>query len=149
MTGYLVFDVSERLLNGNANPDFLRPLIQASEPRMNSSPLLRDTFRLQLAYKLDFSKDQGFRRWLGSHQLVGYSEYKDQVQRTYVTQDQISSVQPWTFANATANRAADQSTRATSTPTSATTRADVEYAPGRFTYGPYVYNWGNAVTGVS
>ena len=128
-TGYLVFDVSERLLNGNANPDFLRPLIQASEPRMNSSPLLRDTFRLQLAYKLDFSKDQGFRRWLGSHQLVGYSEYKDQVQRTYVTQDQISSVQPWTFP--TPPTGSPTSLRATSIHVG--DNKGFEYAPGRFT----------------
>jgi len=148
-TGYLVFDVSERLLNGSANPDFMRPLIQASEPRMNNSPLMRDTYRLQLAYKLDFAANRGFSRWLGMHNLVGYGEYKDQVQRTFVTQDAITSVQPWTFANATANRASDQSTRGYFQYYVGDNKGgNVDYAPGRFNYGKYVYNWGNAVTGV-
>ena len=148
-TGQLAVDINERLLDGRANPFFLRPYIFQAEPRTRSAPLLNDTYRFQAAYKLDFSRDEGWRQWLGRHNLVGYGEYKDKVSKSYVFSDQISSVQPWTFANATANRNSNQVVRPMYRLYVGDNQGqNVEYAPGPINFGTHTYNWGNALTGV-
>ena len=42
-----------------------------------------DTSRAQLVYRLDFSQDKGLTKWLGTQQVLGYYEYKDQQNRLY------------------------------------------------------------------
>lgn len=148
-TGQLAVDINERLLDGRPNPYLLRPFIFQAEPRTRSAPLRNDTYRFQSAYKLDFSRDEGWRQWLGRHQLVGYGEYKEKVSKSYVFSDQISSIQPWTFANATAARTANQVVRPIYRFYVGDNQGqNIEYAPGPINFGAHTYNWGNALTGV-
>lgn len=70
-------------LDGTPNPYFGRPYLKSTEPFARSRPLLWDTTRAQAVYRVDFERDRGFTKWLGTQQLLGYYEYKDQQSRTY------------------------------------------------------------------
>ena len=96
-TGQLVLDINERLLDGSANPFFMRPFLQQVDPRPMHAPLRHDTYRGQFAYKVDFTAQHDWRRWLGAHSFVGYTEYKDKVQRTYRFFEAMMGEQPWMF----------------------------------------------------
>ncbi len=72
----LTVDVNKNLPDGRPNPGFLRPFIGLNHT-LNLNALDRDTYRAQLAYKLDFSRDQNWKRWLGQHEVGAFYEYKD------------------------------------------------------------------------
>jgi hypothetical protein len=76
--GDLYYDPNLRNLDGTVNPYFGRPYLRSKEPFLRNRPMLWDTGRAQLAYRLDFSKDSGLTKWLGTQQILGYYEYKDQ-----------------------------------------------------------------------
>jgi len=73
----LTIDVNEKNLNGTPNPNFLRPYLFAwvGSPWV-SSPAFLNTYRPQIAYKLNLRQARGFARWLGLQRLSGYYEYK-------------------------------------------------------------------------
>lgn len=147
-TGVLSVDINETLLDGTPNPFFLRPFIFQAEPRIRNIPVRNDTYRLQLAYKLDFSQDGGWRKWLGSHSLVGYGEYKEKDQRNFFYREDIISTNPWTFANDTANRQAGQPVREfLRFYLGDNVGQNIEYAPGPVNYGNYTYTYGDALKG--
>ncbi len=81
--GQLQVDVNQVYLDGTPNPYFGRPYLRSSEPYLRDKPLLWDTLRAQAVYKLDFSHDKGWTKWLGTQQLLGYYEDKDQQTRLY------------------------------------------------------------------
>ena len=73
----LEVDTNQYLLDGRANPYFLRPFYQASEPTIFRTPEYNDNVQAQLAYDLNFVKIAGpnrIWRWLGDHRLLGYYE---------------------------------------------------------------------------
>jgi hypothetical protein len=82
-SGNFQVDVNTHYLDGTPNPYFGRPYLQASRPLVRDQPWLWDTFQAQAAYRLDFSQDQGWSKWLGSQQLLGYYEDKEQQNRIY------------------------------------------------------------------
>jgi hypothetical protein len=81
--GQLQVDVNSHFLDGTPNPYFGRPYLRSSEPYLRDKPMLWDTYRAQGAYRVDFSRDDGWTKWLGTQQVLGYYEYKDQQNRTY------------------------------------------------------------------
>ena len=81
--GQLQVDVNQVNLDGTPNPYFSRPFLKTSEPYLRDKPWLWDTTRAQAVYRLDFSQDKGGSKWLGTQQLLGYYEYKDQQNRQY------------------------------------------------------------------
>ena len=72
----LQIDTNERLLDGRANPYFLRPFIGGAEPQLFLKPVLNDNYRAQLAYQLDLTREAGWMKWLGRHRFSGYEEYR-------------------------------------------------------------------------
>lgn len=81
--GQLQVDVNQVNLDGTPNPYFGRPYLRSNEPFVRLKPQLWETTRAQAAYRLDFSQDKGWTKWLGTQQLLGYYEYKDQQNRQY------------------------------------------------------------------
>lgn len=81
--GQLQVDVNQVYLDGTPNPYFGRPYLRSNEPFLRDKPALWDTARAQAVYRLDFSQDKGFSKWLGTQQLLGYYEYKDHQNRQY------------------------------------------------------------------
>jgi outer membrane receptor protein involved in Fe transport len=153
-SAYLQIDVNERMIDGSPNPNFLRPYLSIKEPRTTRSPLEWNTYRTQLAYRLDLTSAKGWKRWLGTHQLSGYGEYKERIQRQFSFRDIITSFPPWISATAIP---ASQG-RAPVGPDAArgyfryyvgdATGANVDNAPHDFSYGSYQLVQGNGVTGV-
>ncbi|MBI5692318.1 MAG: hypothetical protein HZC55_19725 [Verrucomicrobia bacterium] len=93
-----------------------------------------------------------WRQWLGTHNLVGYGEYKNKVQKTYFYREDINSINPWTFVSATNPTSLKNGNQ----PVREFLRfyvgdnvgQNIEYAPGPVKYGSYTYNYGDAITGV-
>ena len=94
--GQLMVDVNMVYLDGTRNPYYGRPYVKASEPFLRNKPLLYDTTRAQTVYRLDFSRDEGLSKWLGTQQVLGYYEYKDQKNYTYTYRHTaLGKDKPW------------------------------------------------------
>ncbi len=97
--GQLYADPNTVNLDGSPNPYYGRPYLKSSAPFLREQPQLWDTTRAQLAYRLDFAKNQGWSKWLGTQQLLGYYEYKDQQSRQYSYRHTATSTSiPWVKA---------------------------------------------------
>lgn len=90
----LQVDVNKNLLDGRPNPGFLRPFINNINQTV-TNPLDRDTYRAQLAYRLDFTRDRNWLRWLGRHELGAFIEYKDFKSWSRTSRDAIIDDHPW------------------------------------------------------
>mgnify|MGYP001599972145 CR=1 FL=1 len=134
-SGQMIVDVNERLLDGTPNPYFLRPFIGTDEPATTVQPYKWDTYRAQLAYKLDLTHEEGLLKWLGLHQLTGYDEYKYRIQRQYRYRDVIYDTHAW--APGANLRVAYYRFYVGDNKGS-----NVDYAPSDFKYGTYPFTWG-------
>jgi hypothetical protein len=70
----LEVDTNARLVDGRPNPFFLHPFIGGLAPQVYVQPNFTDSYRAQLAYQLDFSRDSGWKKWLGTHRWTTYGE---------------------------------------------------------------------------
>jgi outer membrane receptor protein involved in Fe transport len=145
--GTLYIDANERLSDGSVNPYFGRPYVGIWRPSSVEQPLLRDTYRVQLAYKLDWRGEKSALRWLGMHQFSGYGEYKDVVQRRLSFRDVITSDHSWLAPGVPR---ADPSTIVTLNYfryyVGDNVGQNVDYGPSAVSRGIYDYRWGNALT---
>ena len=94
-SGQLEIDPNEKLLDGTPNPYFLRPFIGTDKPRTVWAPQKWDTYRAQLAYQLDLTKEKSWLKWLGKQQITGYDEYKYQISLQYSYRDAMLDPKPW------------------------------------------------------
>ena len=141
-SGQMIVDVNEKLLDGTPNPYFLRPFIGTDEPATTIQPYKWDTYRAQLAYRLDLTHESNLLKWLGMHQLTGYAEYKYRIQRQYRYRDVIYDTHAW--APGANLRVAYYRYYVGDNKGS-----NVDYAPTEFKYGTYPFVWGgySSVTG--
>jgi hypothetical protein len=150
-SNYLYVDVNSRLLNGDPNPYFLRPYLGVGYPASNQQPYLRDSYRGQLAYLLNFTKDDGWRKWLGRHQFVGYGEYRKTETNNYRFRDVMLTDTPY---NPAGRPKANQSGTASANSARGyfhyyvgdNQGQNIDYAPTRYEYGDYAFNWFNPAT---
>ena len=156
-SGQLLIDPNEKLLDGSTNPFFLRPYIGIDQPFTRDQPQRWDTYRGQLAYQLNLTRENGLMKWLGMHQFSAYDEYKYRVNRSYSWKDGISDAHAWIPAGASR---VQQAASPGGTPASANiprgyfryylgdaTGNNVDYAPYDFKYGTYNFRYGNGNTG--
>src|SRR5581483_5601680 len=148
-SNYLYVDVNKFLLDGRPNPYFLRPYLGVGEPVFSSQPYLRDTFRGQLAYILNFTQDKGWTKWLGRNQILGYSEERLTKSSTYRFRDVIVSDNP-NFAPAGVPKGNQSGTVAPiwTRPyfhfyVGDNNGQNIDYAPGAYAQGQYTFNWLN------
>ncbi len=154
-SGQLQVDVNEKMLDGTPNPYLGRFYIGQDQPRTTYQPLKWDSYRAQLAYKLDLTHENGLLKWLGSHQFSGYEEYKYRVQRRYSFREAILDDHSW-INNAVNNSRGNQGA-ISGGPAAALsiTRSylryyvgdantnTVNYAPQDFQGGVVPFNWGS------
>lgn len=149
-SGQLTVDINERLLDGTPNPYFLRPYISVDKPRTQSNPAVWDTYRAQLAYRIDLTKENNFLKNLGWFQFTAYSEYKYRVNRQYSYRDAMASDVAWIPAGTyRGTQSAPAGFPAVINQTQGhyrfyvgdKTGNNVDYAPASFKYGAYSYNW--------
>ena len=156
-TGQLYIDVNEKNLDGTVNPFLGRPYIGVAEPLTRWQPALWDTYRVQLAYKLDLTHENNWMKYLGVHQLSGYNEYKYRINRQYAYRDVLSSDHAWTNINAVLpGQARANQSSVTGGPQSGPNLLrgyfryyvgdakgnNIDYAPTDFNYGSYPFTWG-------
>lgn len=161
--GYYMVDVNRRRLDGSPNPNFLRPFISIPDVSYTERPLTNDTFRGQLAYKFDMSREKGWKHWIGIHQLSAYTEYKHFITRRYTYKPAMLDDHAWLPAGV--NRATSTASGGIygpelynqNSPTGTRNYAmyyvgdatgnDIDYAPTPYSPGTYGYTFGNAATG--
>lgn len=139
--GQLQVDVNQFNLDGTPNPYFGRPYLRSNEPFLRDKPLLWDTGRVQAAYRFDFSHDNGWTKWFGVQQLLGYYEYKDQQNRQYAYRHSALGL----------DKAWEQKYAALNTPLGNRTTANVDpkypVAPGNYARINEQYYVGSTVGG--
>jgi len=97
----LFIDVNQFLLDGRANPYFLRPYIQTQEPSFYRLPEYNDNKQAQLTYELNFDDKAGFLHWFGHHKILGYYENRHITQGTFRYREAILDPNhPWLTAGA-------------------------------------------------
>ncbi len=133
-SGQLIVDVNERLLDGRVNPYFLRPFFGTDAPATTRQPYKWDTYRGQMAYRLDLTKEQNALKWLGMHQFTAYDEYKYRIQRQMRYRDGIADTHAW---NASTLRQSYYRYYVGDA-----VGSNVDYAASRFKYGVYPFTWG-------
>lgn len=75
--GVVLVDVNRTLPDGSPNPGYLRPYIGGRQPQRYDRPEENRAYKSQLAYLLDLSRDGGWTKWLGKHNLLGYAEDRE------------------------------------------------------------------------
>lgn len=145
VTNYLHIDPNTRLLTGAPNPYYLRPYLSLPESQEDDLPLLRDTYRAQLAYKLDLTGRKDRLAWVGRHNVSGYGEYRDYTTRSNLYRDAILSTHSWAPASDPrgTNRAPPIYQNYYHFYVGDNQGYNVDYAPTDYRYGIYDYTWGN------
>ncbi|MBC7366699.1 MAG: TonB-dependent receptor plug domain-containing protein [Undibacterium sp.] len=142
-----IIDVNEVRLNGTPNPYFRRPYIPTALAYDSTSDIDRDTYRGQVAYKLDLTNEKNGLRWLGLHQVSAYNEYKKFSSRNFFTSDNITSKHTWLPAG-TLNTAGTGAAGANVRYYVGDSKGqNMDFLPQPYTYGQYTLNYGNDVTG--
>ena len=146
---YVRVDVNERLLDGRVNPYFLRPYVGAGEPVIEERPYSRDAYRGQGAYVFDMTQAEGWRKWIGRHQLIGYYEERKTKSFRYRFRDVMTSDSP-IYAPAGQPKGNQSGTAAP-----LATRGyyhfyvgdnqggNIDHAPSGYDYGNYPFLWFN------
>jgi outer membrane receptor protein involved in Fe transport len=88
-------DVNERLLDGTANPYFLRPYVGGSEPAFRKGRNNNENYRSTLGYELNLTQDKTILRHLGLHRFTGYGEYREIHGGNLGFKDTMSSTEAW------------------------------------------------------
>ncbi|MBD5780924.1 hypothetical protein IEN85_15600 [Pelagicoccus sp. NFK12] len=81
--GQIQVDVNQVNLDGSPNPYAGLPYLRAEAPYRRDYTKLWDTTRAQGVYRVNFADDDGWTKWLGTQQVLGYYEYKDRQNRIY------------------------------------------------------------------
>jgi outer membrane receptor protein involved in Fe transport len=159
---YLYVDVNQKRLDGTPNPFFLRPYMGITEVNVIDTPLLNDTYRAQLAYKLDLTHEKNWFRWLGLHQVSAFGEYKHNQSRPFYYQLAMIDNHPWLAANTpranSSTLPGDTLPQDAASPTGSRSYrlyyvgdnqgANFDYAPYSGSLpGRYDYTWGNFAAG--
>ncbi|HVS51086.1 MAG TPA: TonB-dependent receptor plug domain-containing protein [Opitutaceae bacterium] len=151
-SNYLYVDVNKNLLDGRPNPWYLRPYMGVGEPIHSSQPYLRDSFRGQLAYTLDFTSKEKWMHWLGRHQVVGYAEERLTKSYQYRFRDVNITDNP-IYAPAGSPKANQSGVVGPAILRGMfdyyvgdSNGQNIDYAPTAFKYGTYTFNWYNPQT---
>ncbi|MBI4626509.1 MAG: hypothetical protein HY736_25235, partial [Verrucomicrobia bacterium] len=89
-------DVNSKLLDGRANPNFLRPFVEAVGPFANRNPDTKDTVNGDLAYQFTPSKLPRWLSWIGTQRLGAHLERNLNDTEAYTYGQWIADDHAWT-----------------------------------------------------
>ncbi len=141
----IYIDVNSKLLDGRANPNLLRPYVEAAGPFANRNPDTRDTVNGDLAYQFTPSKLPRWLSWIGTQRLGAHLERNLNDTEAYTYGQWIADDHAWTNR---ANRVA--ATQITQRYYLGDNQGqNVEYGPATLANinGNYNLNWFNNLTG--
>ena len=141
-------DINEKLLDGTANPYFLRPYVGASAPAFTREHSETSDYRNVLAYELDLTHEKNWLRWIGRHRFTGLTEYQEFYTRNLSYIDTISSTNSWMNGSPTSRNSSSYRGYLRYYVGDATGQ-NVDYAPTGLDAPPYTYTlkYYNGVTG--
>lgn len=150
----LLIDVNERLLDGTANPFFLRPYIGGSEPQVFRRPEENNNYRGTIAYQLDLSREKNILRFLGRQNVAAYGEFREIINSPNGLRyrDKIVSNHPWIGTPGAAGFNRTGAAHGSVYPRyylGDNQGFGIDYAPSRLDQpnGAYPLRWFNAATG--
>ncbi len=79
----LFVDTNERLSNGEVNPFLGQTYVMDFDPDRYRTSEAVDNYRGMIAFTPDFTKYDGWRKWLGRHQVLGFASYMDSTRTAY------------------------------------------------------------------
>lgn len=79
----LFVDTNINLPNGSPNPYFGQPYVKDFDPDQFVHTQVNDNYRAMLAWTPDFTDNDGFSKWFGSHQVLGLWSRND-VSSTFI-----------------------------------------------------------------
>jgi hypothetical protein len=140
-------DVNEKLLDGTANPYFLRTYVGGSAPSTTLGRNNTESYRATTAYDLNLTREKNFLRWLGRNRFTGFVEYRTNQGGSLGFQDVASSTNAW-MGTVTNRKSAAFMTYPRYYVGDATGQ-NVDYAPARAPAPPYTFplRYYNGVTG--
>lgn len=110
----LFVDTNKNLPDGSANPYFGKVYVEDQDPDRYINKSLDDHYRAMLAWTPDFTRKDGWLRWLGRHQVLGLWS-RDEAMATGIRQ-RLNYVDSTSFAGR-ARYMANANDRADGTPT--------------------------------
>jgi outer membrane receptor protein involved in Fe transport len=95
-TTNIYIDVNERRLDGTANPNFLRPYVNAIQRTSSNDVIRSDTARAQLSYALDLGQtEKKWLRVLGRHQANAFYEFNNRTNANYGYRKVVTDNAAW------------------------------------------------------
>lgn len=91
----LYIDINTKLLDGRANPYFLRPYIAASEPTLSKNPVVNDIQAADLAYRFSPSNLPRWLSWIGTQNISAHGETRRLDTATYRFRDAVLDNHTW------------------------------------------------------
>ncbi len=91
----LYVDVNSKLLDGRANPNFLRPFVEAIGPFDNNNNEITDTQNADLAYQFTPNKLPFWLSWIGTQRLAAHGEVNRNSGENYTYGYWVASDNPW------------------------------------------------------
>lgn len=92
-TGATLFvDTNTHLTNGQPNPYFGMPYVSDLESDTFTNPETNDNIRATATYEFDFTKNDGWTRWLGRHRLMGL--VTEQNRKQFATRSRFTAIPP-------------------------------------------------------
>jgi len=79
----VLVDTNKNLVNGQANPNYLKPYVDVQDPDTAQTPETKEIARAMLAWDLDFTKNNGFTKWFGRHRILGMAQHEEDVKTQY------------------------------------------------------------------
>ena len=92
----IYLDINSKLLDGRANPNLLRPYVEANGPFANRNPDKRDIVNADLAYQLTPSGLPRWLSWIGAQRFNGHLERYVNDTENYTYGQWISDDHAWT-----------------------------------------------------
>ncbi len=92
-------DINEFLLDGTANPYYLRPYLGYPRPGFSKTMNRNDNYRAQLAYQLNLTREKSWLKYLGHHNFSSYGEFRSVHNYRPGFTDTLSSDEQWISAN--------------------------------------------------
>ncbi|MSU66640.1 MAG: hypothetical protein EXS38_11180 [Opitutus sp.] len=141
----LFVDVNSKLLDGRANPNFLRPFVEAPGPFSDRNPQINDIVNADLAYQFTPAKFPRWLSWIGAQRLGAHLERSLTDTETYTYGQWIADDHAWTNR---ANRVAvPQAAQRYYLGDNQGQNVDYSPAPLNNINGSYPLTWFNNLTG--
>ncbi len=123
-------DPNVLMLDGSPNPYFGRAYAETVEPNPTSEPEDNEVMRATLAYELDLTTGEGWRKWLGRHRIMALAQKREIENRSIRYREATVSDHVWN------TMASDNRWSGPNAQTRYTRRYYLGDQSGRILYGP-------------